>query len=537
MSDERGTLPELETPVESAQRLSRRNRALGGSALVLLIALAVWTKLILTVPVDYVDIDEHFKYGSIGSDLDNGLPYWIWRVMPAMCSNHLQARGDGSSPGYEAFGFISEPGRDRPIGFSKRRLTGIDMVGLNCAVCHAATVRTSDAAEPELVLGMPANQLDLLSYFEFLFDCASDARFTVPNVMAHIEEVADLGPIDRMLYRAAVPTVREALLARAGRLAPLRTDRFRSGKGRIDTFNPYKAAVLGYPEVELAAPGASDFPSIWNQAIRRDMQLHWDGNNRSLFERNISAAIGAGVTPASVDLPRIERVAAWLQNLPPPPSPVASAAAPADLAAGKQLYVQHCESCHGLPEKAWRGERVGTVEPLARIGTDPGRLLSYTHAFVASQWTIGAGHSWRFRNFRKTDGYANMPLDGLWARAPYLHNGSVPTLRDLLARPPAGSDDALRARAAELRAAGDQRIEASVREARARGERPLLFFRGDDVIDTANVGFRVDRARRGARRHHLYDTTHEASHNGGHMYGTDLSPPQKELLLAFLANL
>ena len=25
-----------------------------------------------------------------------------------------------------------------------------------------------------------------------------------------------------------------------------------------------------------------------------------------------------------------------------------------------------------------------------------------------------------------------MPLDGLWLRAPYLHNGSVPTLRDLL---------------------------------------------------------------------------------------------------------
>ena len=32
----------------------------------------------------------------------------------------------------------------------------------------------------------------------------------------------------------------------------------------------------------------------------------------------------------------------------------------------------------------------------------------------------------RFRHFRKTDGYANMPLDGLWLRAPYLHNGSVP---------------------------------------------------------------------------------------------------------------
>ena len=38
----------------------------------------------------------------------------------------------------------------------------------------------------------------------------------------------------------------------------------------------------------------------------------------------------------------------------------------------------------------------------------------------------------RFSHFRKTFGYANSPLDGVWLRAPYLHNGSVPTLRDLL---------------------------------------------------------------------------------------------------------
>ena len=46
--------------------------------------------------------------------------------------------------------------------------------------------------------------------------------------------------------------------------------------------------------------------------------------------------------------------------------------------------------------------------------------------------TIGTGKPWKFSHFRKTDGYANMPLDGVWLRAPYLHNGSVPTLRALL---------------------------------------------------------------------------------------------------------
>ena len=46
--------------------------------------------------------------------------------------------------------------------------------------------------------------------------------------------------------------------------------------------------------------------------------------------------------------------------------------------------------------------------------------------------TIGDCRPWKFSHFRKTDGYANMPLDGVWLRAPYLHNGSVPTLRALL---------------------------------------------------------------------------------------------------------
>ena len=40
--------------------------------------------------------------------------------------------------------------------------------------------------------------------------------------------------------------------------------------------------------------------------------------------------------------------------------------------------------------------------------------------------------TYRYKHYRKTNGYANMPLDGVWLRAPYLHNGSVPTLRDLL---------------------------------------------------------------------------------------------------------
>ena len=45
---------------------------------------------------------------------------------------------------------------------------------------------------------------------------------------------------------------------------------------------------------------------------------------------------------------------------------------------------------------------------------------------------FGEGRSWKFSKFRSTNGYVAMPLDGLWLTGPFLHNGSVPSLADLL---------------------------------------------------------------------------------------------------------
>ena len=87
-------------------------------------------------------------------------------------------------------------------------------------------------------------------------------------------------------------------------------------------------------------------------------------------------------------------------------------------------------------------ELVGTVVPIEKIGTDRWRLDSYTWVLAVNQSTLYAGYEkdWgfappypqRFSHFRKQPGYANSPLDGIWLRAPYLHNGSVPTLWELL---------------------------------------------------------------------------------------------------------
>jgi hypothetical protein len=229
------------------------------------------------------------------------------------------------------------------------------------------------------------------------------------------------------------------------------------------------------------------------------MQLHWDGNNTSVEERNKSAALGAGVTPVTIDLPRIKRIEDWLLDFAPPAYPYAIDRGLA--AQGMPVYQQYCASCHGENGRHFGGERVGRVVPIEDVGTDRRRLDSYTYDLLSSQSTLYAGYPWRFSQFRKTNGYASMPLDGIWLRAPYLHNGSVPTLRALL-----------------------QPAE----------DRPRTFYRGNDVYDRENVGFDSTAAEAGERRFFLFDTALPGNSANGHEYGVLLGTAEKNALIEYL---
>ena len=166
------------------------------------------------------------------------------------------------------------------------------------------------------------------------------------------------------------------------------------------------------------------------------------------------------------------------------------------------------------------------MTPIAQIGTDRHRLDSFTPELAATLSTIYTGYPWRFSHFRKTFGYANSPLDGIWLRAPYLHNGSVPTLRDLL---------------------------------NPSAERPSVFYRGYDVFDQKNVGFvsQIEHfADNGRSLDDPKDETHyfrfdtrekpigltprernEGNSNAGHegpAYGTALTAAEKDAVVEYL---
>jgi len=115
----------------------------------------------------------------------------------------------------------------------------------------------------------------------------------------------------------------------------------------------------------------------------------------------------------------------------------------------------------------------------------------------------GNNYSWKFANFRKTNGYTAVPLDGIWLTGPYLHNGSVPTLADLL-EPVA--------------------------------QRPTRFWRGYDLFDAVRVGF-VSDGDEAKRIGTLLDVSKPGNSNAGHTYGTTLSAEEKRALLEFLKTL
>jgi len=148
---------------------------------------------------------------------------------------------------------------------------------------------------------------------------------------------------------------------------------------------------------------------------------------------------------------------------------------------------------------------------LSTVRTDPDRIDSVTPELITVTNESVFGKYVRVENTR---GYVAPPLDGIWCRGPYLHNGSVPTLADLL-----------------LPAA----------------QRPVSFYvGGDTAYDLQRVGVTYseelasDGSRRGARasaKQFEFDTRDPSNSNGGHEYSNKLSASDATALLEYLKTL
>jgi hypothetical protein len=159
------------------------------------------------------------------------------------------------------------------------------------------------------------------------------------------------------------------------------------------------------------------------------------------------------------------------------------------------------------------------VVSLAVIGTDPTRLRGISDAFYEHynrSWFAREHAGWLADEYigRRTAGYQAPPLDGVWATAPYFHNGSVPTVYHVL-------------------------------NSKARPKVYTRSFRtGAEDYDPVKVGWKVDVLDRGPdadgpghERRKVYDTTQSGRGNGGHTFGDDLTEDERTAVIEYLKTL
>jgi mono/diheme cytochrome c family protein len=462
-----------------------------------LLAFGVWFNLFRTrASAAQPSLQDEFLYGSMGSEADEGTPYWIWVILPKLFPEYLPGPG-----GYASIGLTWNEGRELPAGVTTR-LIGFERVGVNCAFCHVSAVRfTADQGKPTFYPGGPGHQVRVQEYQDFLFKSAADPRFNADRIMSEISAVTKLSTREALLYRyLLIPMTKRALLEQREQFAWEKL-RPAQGPGRIDPFNPIRFRVFKQPDDRSI--GNSDMPSIWNQNARVGHFLHADGLTKVFHETLITSAIGDGAREDHIDLPYLTKIERYLRELPSPAYPL-----PIDrtlAARGAPLFKQECGECH-----APGGAKTGTVIPATEIGTDDHRTQSWTQGQVDDWKKLSAeyrqkyGAKWNLDSFNKQSGYVTGLLDGVWLKGPYLHNGSVPSLSSLLDAPDA---------------------------------RPRVFYRGNDLFDAVGVGYVSTIPSQGSKHFFQYDVSVAGNSNAGHVYGTQLPADDKQALVEYMKTL
>jgi mono/diheme cytochrome c family protein len=201
-------------------------------------------------------------------------------------------------------------------------------------------------------------------------------------------------------------------------------------------------------------------------------------------------------------------IAAYIKTITPPayPFPIDQALA----GRGRPVFEATCARCHGTygETPTYPNRLLSTLE----VGTDP-LLASGTAQFGKPfvDWFASSFYG-ELSRLAPEQGYVAPPLDGIWATAPFLHNGSVPTLAVLL----------------------------------DSSQRPRYWTRSfvTTDYDTSGVGWNFDVVGHGKdaeqdprTKADIYDTTRLGYSNAGHTFGDALTPEDRAAVIEYLKTL
>jgi hypothetical protein len=252
--------------------------------------------------------------------------------------------------------------------------------------------------------------------------------------------------------------------------------------------------------------GPQRAPAWW--LLQYKQRIYVDGSGAASGHRSFMATLVAfGITPDQMVLREQEFVdiAHYIRSLQPPCWSF-TALDEQKRDRGRMVFASTCERCHG-PHDGADAHYPNMVVPLGEVATDPVRAERFGQAEA-----LRLSASW-FGDppFTATGGYLAPPLVGIWARAPYFHNGSVPDLAGVL--DPTRRPTRWRRLGSELEHYDLDRVG----------------LRYDEVAAPPDPNTREGRL--------VYDTTREGMGNGGHPYGAPLGEAERSDLLEYLRGL
>jgi cytochrome c553 len=457
-----------------------------------------------------------FKNEPVGN---LGVPVVMFRLFPEIFpdiwgppEDRMAVAGFGQDP--------YEPDRVIPFGIGISPSDPIDLpfplpdaevnvAQLACSACHMGKYQDADGNVVPLI-GAPSS---FLRFPMLMVQTVNDPRWTASNfrlalaakppgwVYGYDPDFADDELAERAIFTA--PSGAEGFLDEVKNGTNARKARFDAtiGTYAYDVPNPprpipgsrdvlsFAISILVDPTLftpaELEdilpdAPAPIDIMAVWRQGQRPNAQ--WDGSVASAIHRNVAASF-ALVGAENVNVANALASQRFQENLPSPPYPFSVNLTAAKR--GKAIYNQACAGCHAAGSTA--------VYPPSVTGTDPNRVQLFNPWIIdtfVDQLRSACDDPVVCNDANgdplpdemlavNTQGYSALPLNGVWATAPYLHNGSVPTLYHLL----------------------------------AADERPATFQRGNPTYDTTHVGYTWDAPGPASL---LFDTSDAGYSNSGH---------------------
>ena len=422
------------------------------------------------------DAEAGLEYLLYGDYVGSGIAYDAFVALIGDNDQNLLGReGDNAaiSPSYNAF--------DAPNG---ARVVG----GLTCFGCHASWV------DGQYILGAGNTFIDFSG--------------GAPDVRLALSYVQGVYGRDSPEAEATEIFVRGASAASGYTQTPFAgvNPAFRLEEAAAAWRHPEDLRWLDEPLFEVVPDGlASDTPPWWN--VKKKTALYYNGMGRGDFSRMIQQIMVVSVTnleqAESIDT-HAPDVLAWIMALEPPAYPLAEFVSEEAAAEGKLVFEERCASCHGTygDDESYPGLLV----PLEEVGTDPLYARYFVENGALARWF---NQSWFAEGVEATPklGYVALPLDGIWASAPYLHNGSVPTVAAV--------------------------IDPAIRPARWRRD-----FSTSQSYDLAGLGWLFERVEEGTEvDRSTYDTRIAGYGNQGHLYGEELSVEERRFVLEYLKTL